>query len=374
MNNDHPWPRRDFVRASAVGLAGLSAGALPAQLLFGDDTKKNAENPMKLLILGGTRFLGPATVDAALARGHTITLFNRGRSNPHLYPKLEKLKGDRDGDLEALKGRQWDAVIDTSGYVPRLVKDSATLLAGNVQQYVFISSISVYADFPAKDVNESSPVARIDDTTVEKVDGRTYGPLKALCEEAAEAAFPGKTSNIRPGFIVGPGDGSDRFTYWPVRVARGGEMLCPGKPADTVQFIDVRDLGEWIIHCIEAKVCGVFNATGDPLPMGDLLDTCKKVSKADTRFTWVEQEFLEKHQAHLPIWIPPPDGSDRTTTTAIEKGRKQGLRFRPLADTVKATLEFSGSRPADHKWRSGLTAEREAELLRAWHDVQDSEG
>lgn len=367
------------MRTSALGLAGAAGGlsllgvsGCTGLSQLGDPSL--AARPLRLLILGGTRFLGPATVDAALARGHSMTLFNRGKSNPHLYPELEKLKGDRDGDLKALEGREWDAVIDTSGFVPRLVKDSAELLQGKVQQYVFISSISVYKDFPARDIDESSPVGRLDDPTVEKVDGRTYGPLKALCEEAAEAAFPGRATNIRPGFIVGPGDTSDRFTYWPVRVARGGEMLCPGRPSDTIQVIDVRDLGAWIIHSIEAQLHGVFNADGPPLPMGKMLSTCKRLTKADTQFTWVDQKFLAEHKTRLPIWIPSPEGSDRATVTAIDKAVRHGLRLRSLDDTIQATLAYHESRPQDHEWRAGLTPEREAQLLAAWRQAQGAAG
>jgi 2'-hydroxyisoflavone reductase len=233
--------RREFLRTSAatgaaVGLSSTLAGVLvnPGHLLATDAIylAEPARQPIKLLILGGTAFLGPAIVNAAVARGHTITLFNRGKTNPQLYPELEKLRGDRNGDLEALAGRQWDAVIDTSGYYPRVVKMSAELLAPNVGHYTFISSISVYRDFKTPDMTEAAPVGTIDDPTIEEITGETYGPLKALCEQAAEAAMPGRVANIRPGLIVGPRDRSDRFTYWPVRIARGGEVLCPGNGDD----------------------------------------------------------------------------------------------------------------------------------------------
>src|SRR5664279_1239042 len=217
--------RRDFLWQTAAS-ASLLAGGFPAF----SATKKT------LLILGGTRFLGPEIVDAAKASGWTITLFNRGKTNPGLFPELEKLQGDRNGDLKSLEGRSWDAVVDTSGYFPRQVKESATLLAPRVSQYVYISSISVFADMSKPGADETSPVAVLKDPTVEKIDEGSYGGLKALCEKAAEAAMPGHVTNVRPGLIVGPDDGTDRFTYWPVRVARGGEVLAPNRREDAVQL------------------------------------------------------------------------------------------------------------------------------------------
>lgn len=216
---------------------------------------------MKILVLGGTRFLGRHIVEAALAGGHDITLFNRGQNNPDLFPEVEKLRGNRDGDLSALQGRQWDAVIDTCGFVPRIVQASAALLADSVRHYTFISSISVYADFSKPAMNENAPVGTMQDESIEEITAETYGPLKALCERTAEKAMPGRVLHIRPGYIVGPFDPTDRFTYWPRRVATGGEMLAPGRPDSQIQFVDVRDLANWIIRMVETNRTGVFNAT-----------------------------------------------------------------------------------------------------------------
>jgi len=357
--------RRDFLWKTAAS-AGLLAGGFPA---FGD-TKKT------LLILGGTRFLGPAVVDAAKKSGWTITLFNRGKSNPGLFPDLEHLPGDRNGDLKSLEGRSWDAVVDTSGYFPRQVKDSATLLAPHVRQYLYISSISVYSDLSKPGVDETGPVAILKDPTVEKVDENTYGGLKALCEKAAEAAMPGRVTNVRPGLIVGPDDGTDRFTYWPVRVARGGEVLAPNRPEDAVQFIDVRDLGTWIVKCLDAKTVGVFNATGNPLPVGTLLDTCKATSGSDARFTWVDASFLEARKvsawSDLPCWLPPTGEDAGGNHVSNLRATGKGLVFRPLRDTCKDTLDWWRTLPKERtaKPKSGLTPEREAQVLAAWHEAQ----
>ena len=232
---------------------------------------------MNLLILGGTIFLGRYLVEAALARGHQVTLFNRGQHNSELYPDVEKLRGDRDGGLDVLRGRRWDAVVDTSGYVPRVVRASAELLADAVEHYTFISSISVYPHFRSVGLDESAPVGTLDDPTVEEITGESYGPLKALCEQAVEQALPGRTLVIRPGLIVGPHDYSDRFTYWVRRVAQGGELLAPAHPDWHTQIIDVRDLAEWTLRMVERRQTGVYNATGPEydLTFGQLLETCR---------------------------------------------------------------------------------------------------
>ncbi|HEY0093963.1 MAG TPA: SDR family oxidoreductase, partial [Archangium sp.] len=248
----------------------------------------------RILILGGTAFLGPQLVEAARARGHTVTLFNRGKTRPQLFPDVEKLHGDRDptkGEgLKALEGRTWDAVIDTSGYVPRMVRASAQLLAPHVGQYLFISSISVYKDMSRPGLDETAPVATTSEPDNETIGGENYGALKALCEQEAEAAFPGRTTNIRPGLIVGPEDPTQRFTYWPERVARGGEVLAPGDGSDPVQFIDVRDLAEWTLLALENRDVGVFNATGptQPLTVGEMLEACKQAGQSDATFTWAD--------------------------------------------------------------------------------------
>lgn len=329
--------------------------------------------PVKILILGGTVFLGRHLVDAALARGHEVTLFNRGQHNADLYPQVEKLRGDRNGNLDALKGRRWDAVIDTSGYVPRIVRESAELLANATNHYTFISTISVFADFSTPGLNEESLTGKLEDETVEAVSGETYGPLKALCEQAAEQAMPGRVLTIRPGLIVGPYDPTDRFTYWPHRVARGGEVLAPGNPEKQVQFIDARDLAEWNIRMIEAGKTGIYNATGPDyaLSMGKTLDECKAVSGSDARFTWVPEQFLLERDVQpwmeLPLWLPEEGDHAGMHSVDCSKAFAAGFTFRPLAQTVRDTLAWDATRPADHEWRAGMKPEREAELLREWH-------
>lgn len=323
---------------------------------------------MKLLMIGGTVFLGRHTVEAALAQGHTVTLFNRGQHNPDLFPDVEKIHGDRNADLKALNGREWDAVIDFCGYVPREVSTLAQVLAPSVKQYVFISSVSVYAELDkVPDLDENAPVGKLGDETTETVTGETYGPLKALCEQAAEQAFPGRALIIRPGLIVGPNDPSDRFTYWPVRVARGGPVLVPGNPNWETQVIDVRDLAEWTVQLVEQGAMGVFNATGPakPLHFGDVIETSKSVSQSDATWVWAEEKWLLDAGVEpwmgLPLWL---GGDDMSAN--IEKAKAAGLTFRPLATTIADTLAWEATRPADHPWRAGLAPEKEAELLEKW--------
>jgi 2'-hydroxyisoflavone reductase len=330
---------------------------------------------MQLLIIGGTVFLGRHLVEAARERGHTITLFNRGQHNPDLFPDVEKLRGDRESNLAALAGRRWDAAIDTCGYIPRVVRASAELLADAVEHYTFVSSISVYAGFGKRGIDESDPVGTLADETVEEVTGETYGPLKALCEQTAELAMPGRVLNIRPGLIVGPHDPTDRFTYWPRRVAQGHEVLAPNRPEHGAQIIDVRDLAEWMVQMIEARQIGVYNATGPEyrLTIGELLNQCKAVSGNDARFTWVSERFLldqgVQPWGEVPLWVPEED-PDNAGFDAVNcaKAIGAGLRFRPLAETIRDTLAWDATLPADREMRAGLTREREAELLAAWHN------
>ncbi|HMA34813.1 MAG TPA: NAD-dependent epimerase/dehydratase family protein [Chloroflexia bacterium] len=329
---------------------------------------------MKLLLLGGTGFLGIHIVETALARGHIVTLFNRGQRNPALFPQLERLRGDRTGDLSALDGRQWDAAIDTSGYFPRIVRAAATRLAGAVDHYTFISSLSAYASFREPQMDESAPLGTLADPNVEEITGETYGPLKALCEQAAAEALPGRVLVVRPGLIVGPHDPTDRFTYWPHRLARGGEVLAPGRPAHRVQFIDARDLAGWIVQMAEVRQTGAYNATGPatPLTLGQLLETCRTVAGNAAPLTWVDEQFLldagAKPWIELPLWVPEgdPDNAGFDSVSAA-RAIAAGLTFRPLADTVHATLAWETTRPPGHEWRAGLTADRERELLHAWH-------
>ena len=332
---------------------------------------------MRILLLGGPKFLGRHLIEAALRRGHSLTLFNRGQTNPELFPQVEKLHGDRDGGLDALRGRRWDTVIDTCGYVPRIVSASAQLLAGAAEHYTFISSLSVYANFHTANMDESASLGKLADETVEEITGETYGPLKALCEQAVEQAFPGHALLVRAGLIVGPNDSSDRFTYWPVRLARGGEVLAPGTPQYLTQFVDVRDLAEWVIHMAENRRAGAYNATGpyQPLPLGDLLEACHLVSGSDAFLSWVSEEFLLEQKvapwSDLPLWIPESDpDSVGFSTTNCEKALAHGLRFRALDDTLRDTLAWAQTRPADWTWRAGLSPQREAELLSAWRERQ----
>jgi len=273
--------------------------------------------------------------------------------------------------------------IDTSGYIPHMVKDSAELLQGHVGQYVFVSSISVYADFKFKGLHEGSPVATLTEEeiaaaqTMRDITGANYGALKALCEREAENAFPAHACNIRPGLIVGPMDRSDRFTYWPVRVRKGGEVLAPGKPETPTQIMDVRDLGEFIVRCLERETNGLFNATSVPekITMGSLLQTCKKVSGSDATFTWADAEFLAEQEvaawSDMPVWVPL-DGDDAGHPFVnVDRAVKAGLKFRTIDDTVAATLAWWDTVDEERRngpMRAGLTPEREAEVLKAWHE------
>jgi len=328
---------------------------------------------VNILILGGTVFLGRHLVEAARARGHEVTLFNRGQHHPDLFPDVEKLRGDRDGNLDALRGRRWDAVVDTCGYVPRVVRASAELLADAVSYYTFVSSLSVYAATRQPGTDESAPVGRLQDETVEEITGETYGPLKALCEQAAERVMPGRVLNVRPGLVVGPHDPTDRFTYWPARVARGGDVLAPGRPDRQIQFIDVRDLAEWMIHAVEQNHTGVYNADGPDyhLSMGTLLETSKIASDSHAHFVWVEDQFLidsaVQPWSEVPLWIPESD-PDAAGFFAFDcrKAIAAGLTFRPLEETIRVTLEWETTRSTTHEWRAGLRPEREKELLEAW--------
>jgi 2'-hydroxyisoflavone reductase len=328
---------------------------------------------MRILILGGTVFVGRHLTEAALAAGHEVTLFNRGQHNPDLYAQVEKLRGNRDGDLEALRGGRWDAVIDPSGYVPRIVRASAELLADAVEHYTFISSLSVYADTTQPGIDETAPVAVMPAglENTEDITGESYGPLKVLAERAVEETLPGRTLVVRPGLIVGPHDPSNRFTYWPVRVAQGGEVLAPDQPSHPVQFIDVRDLAEWIIRLVEGKATGTLNATGpaDPLTLGSLLDTCKAITGSGAQFTWVPEAFLLEHKVapytEMPLWVPSEEAGFGRFNVA--RAIAAGLTYRRLGDTVRDTLAWDRSLPADAERRHGLKPEREAELLAAWH-------
>ncbi|MCY4398339.1 MAG: NAD-dependent epimerase/dehydratase family protein [Gemmatimonadetes bacterium] len=375
--------RRDFLKtsAAAAGALGLGFGCGPYGDAGGDDPA-----PMSILVLGGTAFIGPHTVRYAVSRGHTVTLFNRGRTNTHLFPDLEKLVGDRDGDLAALEGRRWDAVIDNSGFVPRLVRDSATLLADS-GRYLFVSSISAYKDLTPHGITEDYEVGRIEDPTVEEVTGLTYGPLKALCEEAVQEIFGERANIVRPGYIVGPGDNSDRWTYWPVRVAAGGDMAVPGTPEDPVQFIDARDLGAWMVRMLEDEVGGVFNGVGpaEPVDMRQMLEACRDVSGSDTAFHWIDAEFIEEQGAVYPIWNTTTGDWGGAHLVDVSRQLETGYTSRPITETIRDTLEWWNGLSEDDRpggvMRSGLRKppdlafapatmeammEVEAALLEAW--------
>src|SRR5713101_2155602 len=367
--------RRRFIKLSAAAGGAFGLGIRSTKLLAEKSVK-----PLRILILGGTGFTGPYQVRYALSREHKVTTFNRGKTHPGELPnEVKQLIGDRNGKLEALKNRQWDVVIDNPTTLPAWVRDAAQILKGNVERYVFISTISVYAD-TSNGVDETAPLAKYDglDPYKETLEAmrasgyKTYGPLKALTEKEAEKWFPGKTLIIRPGLIVGPGDETDRFTYWPVRIDRSGEVLAPGKPSDPVQFIDARDLAEWTIRMAENRETGIYNATGPakPLGVGEMLDEIKAAEKSNTTFTWANEEFLTQQKVEpwsdMPVWAGKESGVARAK---IDRALSKGLTFRPLAETARDTLAWFKSLPQDRqsKLRAGLTSGREAEVLAAWH-------
>ena len=332
---------------------------------------------MKLLILGGTRFLGLHLVTAALARNHGVTLFNRGTHASAI--DVETIRGDRHTDLAKLQGRRWDAVVDTSGMLPRAVKAAAQMLSDSVGLYTFISTQNVYADVSVPGVSESAPLRTLTneqldqayaiDTSGEPSYGTLYGGLKALCEQAANSVMPDRVLTIRPGLIVGPNDYTDRFTYWVVRVARGGEVLAPGRPDRFVQFIDVRDLADWTINMIERNETGIYNANGLPgrLTMGDFLDECRAASRSDASFTWASEDFLLRENvaawSDMPLWLPEEAAPHLKGFMFIncDKAVGAGLNFRSLHDTIAATLAWYQTNPS-HQLKAGLDSNREKSL------------
>jgi 2'-hydroxyisoflavone reductase len=373
--------RRRFLQQLGASAAALSLPLHRLEALAQSDASpgsSQASPPLDILVLGGTRFLGPAIVDAALAEGHTVTLFNRGKSAPDMFPELETIIGDRDGGLEGLEGRNWDCVIDTSGYVPRIVSDSATLLADHVGQYVFISTKSVYASLPEPNITEETgEIAVLEDPTVEQVTGESYGALKALCEQAAEEAMPGRVWNLRPGLIVGPRDRSDRFTYWPVRIARGGEVLAPGSGEDWVQYIDVRDFGEWIVRGLGEQLTGVYNVVtpAGRYQMRGFLEEIREGVNSTAGFTWVDADFLEANEVaayrEMPCWVPQVEGGEYWGFARLssQKAQEAGLRFRDLELTARDTLEWWAAEPEERRlapMKAGLDTQRETELLARW--------
>jgi len=330
---------------------------------------------MRVLILGGTTFLGRHLVEAAQSNGHVVTLFNRGRTNPDLFPDVEKLIGNRDGGLTALLGRKWDAVIDTSGYVPRVVRQSCSLLKEQVGTYIFVSSISAYGDFSAVGIDEEAPVGEMEDPTSEDVHAN-YGALKALCEKEVQDAFQERALIIRPGLIVGPNDPTDRFTYWVRRYSQEGDVLVPKSPDAPIQFIDVRDLSEWIVRLAEQKTGGVFNATGpnESLTWVNFLGELSSLDSIVRKEIGVDEAFLLEKGVRefldLPLWISEKTGWPGFMTVDVSRALKHGLTFRPLKDTILDTRRWDQTRNQSIEMKAGLMADREAELLNEWGALQ----
>jgi 2'-hydroxyisoflavone reductase len=377
--------RRDFIQLSLLTTGAASLG-LQAEAEAGDTPPNRAAKALRLLVLGGTGLIGPPMVEYALARGHEVTLFNRGKTNTKLFPDLEKLRGDRNDDLtsieaEVAKGRKWDVVIDNTASVPRWVTASAGLLADAADLYLYTSSISAYADSSVPGADETAPVGQISPEeeaevlTPKDITGENYGPLKARCEEEARKAFPDKCIVVRPGLIVGPGDYSDRFSYWPVRINRGGEVMAPGNPTDPVQFIDCRDLGEWYVRLVEDRVIGTFNGVGprSPMSVAGMLYGIRATVDNEITFTWVDADFLEEHEVapwmHMTVWVPPVGEYAGFSSSNIDRAIEAGLTFRPLADTAVATMEYWNALPEDRhaKPRAGCPPELEEKTLAAWH-------
>jgi 2'-hydroxyisoflavone reductase len=326
---------------------------------------------MKLLVIGGTEFVGRHAVEAALSRGHEVTLFNRGLTNPELFPRAEHLRGDRGTaeGLAVLEGRSWDGVLDTCAYVPRVARMSVESLAGSVGHYAFISTCSVYPDERTVGLDETAPVAESDDPDDEEVTGESYGPLKVLCEREVLRRFDERALIIRPGYIVGPNDPTDRFTYWLRRAARGGEMLAPHLDY-RMQVIDVRDLGEWCVRLIEVGVGDVFNAIGPdvPLALGDVIDAAARVSGSDVEPIQADTEWLVVHGVNddqFPMWHPREEEAGVMRFSPV-KAVAAGLTYRPIERTVRDVLAWDASLPSDRELGAGMTPEREAPLLEAW--------
>lgn len=378
--------RRNFIHlsliaggAAGLGISGVAAGSTTAAV--GSASKK-----LKIIVLGGTGLIGPPMVEYAIARGHEVTLFNRGKTNKHLFPGLEKLKGDRNDDLSAIeaevnKGRRWDAVIDNTASIPRWVTSSAGLLKDASDVYLYTSSASAYAEFSTPNADETAPLGTISTDEEAKVastkdiTGGNYGPLKARCEAEARKAFPDASIVVRPGLIVGPGDYSDRFTYWPVRIARGGEVLAPGTPDDPVQFIDCRDLGEWYVRLVEDRAFGTYNGVGprSTMTVAEMLYGMRGTVDNQISFTWVTADFLAQHEVqpwmHMTVWVPPVDEYAGFSSSNIDRALKAGLTFRPLCDTTRDTVAYWNALPDDRRAqpKAGLPGEREAAVLEAWH-------
>jgi len=386
--------RRKFLAGTAAAGVGLGLGGIPVgeagkgsgEPGSTDSTPSpglqevpRASKPLRILILGGTAFLGPAEVEYALARGHEITLFNRGRTNPQLFPGVEKLIGDRAvPDYAALEGREWDAVIDNSANVGSWVLDATSVLKDKASRYLFVSSISAHKDNSILGQTEDGPIfsrEEYDEVVASEAGmGVAFGPNKAQAERYTMEVFGDGGIVVRPGLIVGPRDRSDRFTYWPVRIDRGGEVLAPGDGKDWAQIIDVRDLGRFLIHLVEEEARGTFLATGpeSPLSMAGMLYGIRAITSTPVSFTWVDAGFLQEHEVgawmEMPVWVYPSEETRGFSSYDCSKAIAAGLAFRPLADTARDTLDWWKSRPEEEKTlRTGVDPEKEARILAAWH-------
>ena len=380
--------RRSFLKSSALLGGALSLGALPAlsQAMTTDGVDARALRtatdravaPLRILILGGTGFIGPYQVKYALDRGHKVTLFNRGKTNADLFPDVPRLIGDRnlpDGH-KALESGEWDVVIDNPTANPKWVRDAGKALKGRTRHYIFVSTISVFSD-NSKPVDENGPLNVPSDIDA-PFDAAKYGSNKVRSEQEAKTQFGSNVTIVRPGLIVGPGDLSDRFSYWPVRIDKGGEILAPGTSDDPAQYVDALDLSQWIVRLAEQKVFGTFNATGPrtPTTISEMLYGIKAVTTSDARFTWVPADFLAEKQvkawSEMPVWVPAMGATAGFMRVNCTKAWNAGLTFRPLADTAKDTLTWYHSRPAaeQEKARAGIAPEKEQAVLAAWHAKQ----
>ena len=380
--------RREFLARSAAAAGAFGLGIVP-RIALGDEWSVRAPvKPLNILILGGTGFTGPEQVNYALSRGHHVTLFNRNKTRPDMFKgKVDQLIGDLNNDTSALQGKKFDVIIDNPTTAPAWVRNVAQYMKGNTGHYIFISTISVYPDNGTPNADETAPTTPMPDSldayTLDRQNwGRYYGALKSRSEKDVQENYPGAFTIIRPGLIVGPLDRSDRFTYWPVRVARGGEVLAPGAPTDVTQFIDARDLAEWTIRMAEMgpqQAGGIYNATGprQPIPMGEFLNACKDVAHSDATFTWVPWDFLQEQKIRawrdMPIVVPPTGPTAGFSRRNIDHALAKGLTFRPLKVTIKDTLDWNKTRPQEDQDKlaagavAGISAQREAEVLSAWH-------
>jgi len=368
--------RRDFIKGSLLGGAAIAAGTVPGVTTAAEQEK--TQKVLHILVLGGTGFIGPHMVREALRRGHSVTLFNRGRTNAGLFPDLETIIGDRGGDLAGLKDRRWDAVIDNSGYVPRHVQNSAATLAGNIGQYLYVSSISAYASF-AQPNDENSRLATIEDESVEVVTGETYGPLKVLCERRAQAENDAdRLTILRPTYICGPGDHTDRFSYWAVRTAKGGEMLLPGEPDYPLQIIDVRDLANFTIDCLDQRTAGIYNMVTPvgSFTIGNVLEDSQAVSATSVDPVWVDEAFAveaaenstTQNWGMFPIWHSLSGDYAAMSSISGQRAKAAGLHNRPVRETIRDLLAWWNTLPEDRtaRMKAGMTAEQEADLIALW--------